>query len=57
MFTVPSGSLIPLMQLSFLIFRWKNIVDEFEDPEMVLRAHAEQVRCKSGNKFFSMPLK
>jgi len=32
-------------------------VDEFEDPEMVLRAHAELVRCKSGNKFFSMPLK
>uniref|UniRef100_A0A8C0RAK3 U6 snRNA phosphodiesterase n=1 Tax=Canis lupus familiaris TaxID=9615 RepID=A0A8C0RAK3_CANLF len=34
----------------------QNIVDEFEDSEMVLRAHAEQVRCKSGNKFFSMPL-
>ncbi|XP_048959930.1 U6 snRNA phosphodiesterase 1 isoform X2 [Canis lupus dingo] len=35
---------------------YQNIVDEFEDSEMVLRAHAEQVRCKSGNKFFSMPL-
>ncbi|KAM5263321.1 U6 snRNA phosphodiesterase 1 isoform 2-T2 [Ctenodactylus gundi] len=35
----------------------QEIVDEFEDSEMVLRVHAEQVRCKSGNKFFSMPLK
>ncbi|XP_032180133.1 U6 snRNA phosphodiesterase isoform X3 [Mustela erminea] len=51
------GRCLRELQLSFLIFRWKNIVDEFEDPEMVLRAHAEQVRCKSGNKFFSMPLK
>ncbi|XP_059238265.1 U6 snRNA phosphodiesterase 1 isoform X2 [Mustela nigripes] len=51
------GRCLRELQLSFLIFWWKNIVDEFEDPEMVLRAHAEQVRCKSGNKFFSMPLK
>lgn len=35
----------------------QEIVDEFEDSEMLLRVHAEQVRCKSGNKFFSMPLK
>lgn len=35
----------------------KEIVDEFEDSEMLLRVLAEQVRCKSGNKFFSMPLK
>ncbi|XP_039088615.1 U6 snRNA phosphodiesterase isoform X1 [Hyaena hyaena] len=35
----------------------QKIVDEFEDSEMVLRVHAEQVRCKSGHKFFSMPLK
>uniref|UniRef100_A0A8C6QSZ7 U6 snRNA phosphodiesterase n=1 Tax=Nannospalax galili TaxID=1026970 RepID=A0A8C6QSZ7_NANGA len=35
----------------------QEIVDEFEDSEMLLRLHAEQVRCKSGNKFFSMPLK
>ncbi|XP_049478319.1 U6 snRNA phosphodiesterase 1 [Panthera uncia] len=35
----------------------QTIVDEFEDSEMVLRVHAEQVRCKSGHKFFSMPLK
>ncbi|XP_014401003.1 PREDICTED: U6 snRNA phosphodiesterase, partial [Myotis brandtii] len=34
----------------------QEIVDEFEDSEMLLRVHAEQVRCKSGNKFFSMPL-
>ncbi|KAL0621617.1 U6 snRNA phosphodiesterase [Plecturocebus cupreus] len=33
------------------------IVDGFEDAEMLLRMHTEQVRCKSGNKFFSMPLK
>lgn len=35
----------------------QEIVDEFEDSEMLLRVHAAQVRCKSGNKFFSMPLK
>ncbi|XP_066099833.1 U6 snRNA phosphodiesterase 1 [Saccopteryx bilineata] len=35
----------------------QDIVDQFEDSEMLLRVHAEQVRCKSGNKFFSMPLK
>ncbi|KAI5934551.1 U6 snRNA phosphodiesterase 1 isoform X1 [Manis javanica] len=35
----------------------QEIVDEFEDSEMLLRVHAEQIRCKSGNKFFSMPLK
>ncbi|XP_046538732.1 U6 snRNA phosphodiesterase 1 isoform X2 [Equus quagga] len=33
------------------------IVDEFEDSEILLRVRARQVRCKSGNKFFSMPLK
>nr|XP_008528787.1 PREDICTED: U6 snRNA phosphodiesterase isoform X2 [Equus przewalskii] len=33
------------------------IVDEFEDSEILLRVRAGQVRCKSGNKFFSMPLK
>lgn len=30
----------------------QGIVDEFEDSEMLLRAYAEQIRCKSGNKFF-----
>ncbi|XP_036997365.2 U6 snRNA phosphodiesterase 1 [Artibeus jamaicensis] len=35
----------------------QELVDQFEDSEMLLRVHAEQVRCKSGNKFFSMPLK
>nr|XP_031314219.1 U6 snRNA phosphodiesterase isoform X1 [Camelus dromedarius] len=34
----------------------QEIVDEFEDSEMFLRVCAEQIRCKSGNKFFSMPL-
>ncbi|XP_008573378.1 PREDICTED: U6 snRNA phosphodiesterase [Galeopterus variegatus] len=34
----------------------QEMVEEFEDSEMLLRVHAEQVRCKSGNKFFSMPL-
>ncbi|XP_004483004.1 U6 snRNA phosphodiesterase 1 isoform X1 [Dasypus novemcinctus] len=34
----------------------QEIVDEFEDSEMLLRVHAEQIRCKSGNKFFSLPL-
>ncbi|XP_008255571.3 U6 snRNA phosphodiesterase 1 isoform X2 [Oryctolagus cuniculus] len=35
----------------------QEIVDEFEDAEVPLRVLTEQVRCKSGNKFFSMPLK
>lgn len=35
----------------------QDMVDQFEDSEMLLRVYAEQVRCKSGNKFFSMPLK
>ncbi|XP_006148508.1 U6 snRNA phosphodiesterase isoform X2 [Tupaia chinensis] len=35
----------------------QDIVDGFEDSEMLLRMHADQVRCKSGNKFFFMPLK
>ncbi|XP_004843195.1 U6 snRNA phosphodiesterase isoform X3 [Heterocephalus glaber] len=35
---------------------YQEIVDEFEDSEMLLRVQAMQVRCKSGNKFFSMPL-
>ncbi|XP_048211443.1 U6 snRNA phosphodiesterase 1 isoform X2 [Perognathus longimembris pacificus] len=35
----------------------QEIVDHFEDSELLLRALAEQVRCKSGNKFFSVPLK
>uniref|UniRef100_A0A8D2DJF1 U6 snRNA phosphodiesterase n=1 Tax=Sciurus vulgaris TaxID=55149 RepID=A0A8D2DJF1_SCIVU len=35
----------------------QEILDEFEDSEMLLRVFTEQVRCKSGNKFFSMPLK
>ncbi|XP_004483006.1 U6 snRNA phosphodiesterase 1 isoform X3 [Dasypus novemcinctus] len=35
---------------------YQEIVDEFEDSEMLLRVHAEQIRCKSGNKFFSLPL-
>uniref|UniRef100_A0A2K6DT26 U6 snRNA phosphodiesterase n=1 Tax=Macaca nemestrina TaxID=9545 RepID=A0A2K6DT26_MACNE len=33
------------------------IVDGFEDAEVLLRVYIEQVHCKSGNKFFSMPLK
>ncbi|XP_069848516.1 U6 snRNA phosphodiesterase 1 isoform X1 [Dipodomys merriami] len=35
----------------------QEIVDEFEDSELLLRVLAEQIRCKSGNKFFSVPLK
>ncbi|XP_045674897.1 U6 snRNA phosphodiesterase [Phyllostomus hastatus] len=35
----------------------QDMVDQFEDSEMLLRVYAEQVRCKSGNKFFSVPLK
>ncbi|KAB0389495.1 hypothetical protein E2I00_009176, partial [Balaenoptera physalus] len=40
---VPSGSLIPL---NVTVLSWfKEIVGEFEDSEMLLRAHAEQIRC------------
>ncbi|XP_006878794.1 PREDICTED: U6 snRNA phosphodiesterase isoform X2 [Elephantulus edwardii] len=35
----------------------QEIVDAFEDSEQLLRVCAEQIRCKSGNKFFSLPLK
>ncbi|XP_058901421.1 U6 snRNA phosphodiesterase 1 isoform X2 [Kogia breviceps] len=35
----------------------QEIVGGFEDSETLLRVHAEQIRCKSGNKLFSMPLK
>ncbi|XP_068943695.1 U6 snRNA phosphodiesterase 1 isoform X2 [Petaurus breviceps papuanus] len=35
----------------------QEIVDGFEDSSSLLRVQAEQVRCKSGNKFFSFPLK
>ncbi|XP_043841349.1 U6 snRNA phosphodiesterase isoform X1 [Dromiciops gliroides] len=35
----------------------QEIVDGFEDSAPLLRVQAEQVRCKSGNKFFSFPLK
>uniref|UniRef100_A0A8C5Z7L9 U6 snRNA phosphodiesterase n=1 Tax=Marmota marmota marmota TaxID=9994 RepID=A0A8C5Z7L9_MARMA len=35
----------------------QEILDEFEDSEMLLRVLTKQVRCKSGNKFFSLPLK
>ncbi|XP_042637745.1 U6 snRNA phosphodiesterase [Orycteropus afer afer] len=35
----------------------QEIVDEFEDSELLLRVHARPIRCKSGNKFFSLPLK
>ncbi|XP_072492779.1 U6 snRNA phosphodiesterase 1 isoform X2 [Notamacropus eugenii] len=35
----------------------QEIVDGFEDSALLLRVLAEQVRCKSGNKFFSFPLK
>ncbi|XP_007520151.1 U6 snRNA phosphodiesterase 1 isoform X2 [Erinaceus europaeus] len=35
----------------------QELVDEFEDSELLLRVLAQQVRCKSGNKFFSVPLK
>ncbi|XP_039736931.1 U6 snRNA phosphodiesterase 1 isoform X3 [Pteropus medius] len=44
------------LQLEGPCLRELQIVDEFEDSEMLLRMHAEQVRCKSGNKFFLMPL-
>ncbi|XP_040536763.1 U6 snRNA phosphodiesterase isoform X7 [Gallus gallus] len=36
---------------------YKDIVDRFEDSARILRVQWEQIRCKSGNKFFSFPLR
>ncbi|NWX13995.1 USB1 phosphodiesterase, partial [Aegotheles bennettii] len=35
----------------------QDIVDKFEDSALLLRVQWEQVRCKSGNKYFSFPLR
>ncbi|NXL83953.1 USB1 phosphodiesterase, partial [Alectura lathami] len=35
----------------------QDIVDRFEDSALLLRVQWEQIRCKSGNKFFSFPLR
>ncbi|XP_010716315.1 U6 snRNA phosphodiesterase, partial [Meleagris gallopavo] len=35
----------------------QDIVDRFEDSARILRVQWEQIRCKSGNKFFSFPLR
>ncbi|KAM6224544.1 U6 snRNA phosphodiesterase 1 isoform 2-T2 [Rhynchocyon petersi] len=35
----------------------QKIVDAFEESELLLRVCADQIRCKSGNKLFSLPLK
>ncbi|XP_031196828.1 U6 snRNA phosphodiesterase isoform X1 [Mastomys coucha] len=51
------GQCLQELQLSSPYCWLKEIVDEFEDSEMLLRVLANQIRCKSGNKFFSMPLK
>ncbi|XP_041078336.1 U6 snRNA phosphodiesterase [Polyodon spathula] len=34
----------------------QNIVDDFEDSASLLRFSGHEIRCKSGNKFFSFPL-
>ncbi|NXN21664.1 USB1 phosphodiesterase, partial [Nycticryphes semicollaris] len=35
----------------------QDIVDRFEDSALLLRVQWEQIRCKSGNKYFSFPLR
>ncbi|XP_010164472.1 U6 snRNA phosphodiesterase, partial [Antrostomus carolinensis] len=35
----------------------QEIVDRFEDSALLLRVQWEQIRCKSGNKYFSFPLR
>ncbi|NXV33007.1 USB1 phosphodiesterase, partial [Rissa tridactyla] len=35
----------------------QDIVDGFEDAALLLRVQWDQVRCKSGNKYFSFPLR
>ncbi|XP_064885312.1 U6 snRNA phosphodiesterase 1 isoform X3 [Columba livia] len=36
---------------------YKDIVDGFEDSALLLRVQWEQICCKSGNKYFSFPLR
>ncbi|XP_063190015.1 U6 snRNA phosphodiesterase 1 isoform X4 [Chroicocephalus ridibundus] len=36
---------------------YKDIVDGFEDAALLLRVQWDQVRCKSGNKYFYFPLR
>ncbi|KAM6380924.1 U6 snRNA phosphodiesterase 1 isoform 2-T2 [Pluvialis apricaria] len=36
---------------------YKDIVDGFEDSAFLLRVQWEQIHCKSGNKYFSFPLR
>ncbi|NWX91654.1 USB1 phosphodiesterase, partial [Nothoprocta pentlandii] len=35
----------------------QDIVDKFEDSAHLLRIQWEQIRCKSGNKYFTFPLR
>ncbi|NWI67256.1 USB1 phosphodiesterase, partial [Todus mexicanus] len=35
----------------------QDIVDGFEDSALLLRVQWEEIRCKSGNKYFSFPLR
>ncbi|NWW50599.1 USB1 phosphodiesterase, partial [Pedionomus torquatus] len=35
----------------------QDIVDRFEDSALLLRVQWEEIRCKSGNKYFSFPLR
>ncbi|XP_068116111.1 U6 snRNA phosphodiesterase 1 [Hyperolius riggenbachi] len=35
----------------------QNVVDEFEDSEILTRFYAEEICCKSGNKTFTIPLR
>ncbi|NXJ82640.1 USB1 phosphodiesterase, partial [Trogon melanurus] len=35
----------------------QDIVDGFEDSALLLRFQWEEIRCKSGNKYFSFPLR
>uniref|UniRef100_UPI00398F417C U6 snRNA phosphodiesterase 1 n=1 Tax=Pristiophorus japonicus TaxID=55135 RepID=UPI00398F417C len=35
----------------------QDIVDKFENSARILRMYADQVRCKTGNKIFSFPLR
>ncbi|KAM5126880.1 U6 snRNA phosphodiesterase 1 [Mantella aurantiaca] len=34
----------------------QRVLDEFEDSEILTRFYAEEIRCKAGNKVFSIPL-
>ncbi|NXD73743.1 USB1 phosphodiesterase, partial [Eolophus roseicapillus] len=53
--TLSSGRSTLLVVIPESVFQ--DIVDGFEDSALLLRVQWEQIHCKSGNKYFSFPLR